>query len=286
MTFPELRRRSAEACRRGKPDEMDLLIADRVGALILEVDPAARFDLRVSGRYNGGPHVDLGGEISKSFLHAAKRNYFWEKVEDRISRDYSAIHRQSTTVNCHFDFTPQSTELTKNRGAGDEGEPIAVAFLRTPNHLPWERFLAFGIRDLLDDIYRKDGSVPEHLASPAIEGLRADGKIKVRALYNGLQPRIDEVVVALQHEPSKRVGQLRREVTTLVNAYINHLSNEYDVDLGKPRIFVNGAGSWYEGGWKADRGSREAKPQREFFGAWGLVDDSGGGQFPFKISPT
>ena len=43
---------SFEAGRRGKPDELESQIAHLIGARILEIDPNARFDLRVAGGYD------------------------------------------------------------------------------------------------------------------------------------------------------------------------------------------------------------------------------------------
>ena len=175
---------SFEAGRRGKPDELDAGIANLIGAHLLDMDQNARFDLRVSGTYRDGrPMVRVSGEVSDFLLGTPNiENDISGIVLDR----YNLVHRTNLKPEdmlVEFNLKPQDHSLASNGKAGDSGNPIAVAYKDTMNHLPLERSVAVRIRDILDDIYHKGGIVPPNLARypsiPELKGLRADGKVRV-----------------------------------------------------------------------------------------------------------
>jgi len=288
---PELVSHPAEACRRGKPDQIEGDLVDIIGARILEIDSTARFDLRAVGYSSESrPRVDFSGEVSQSFLSNVDRDFY--AAINRLAREhYNEVHRlhpDTDVLICNFRFNPQSHDLNSNTEAGDEGNPRMVAYFGTPNYLPWERFLAVGIRDVIDDIYQNDGCVPRHYDSAIshIDGLCADGKVTVRALYKGSNPKIEHVTVAVQHGAEKPIEELREQVTELVRAYISFWGSAYGFELGIPSVRVNGRGPWVKGGWEVDQGSREAKPQLEGAQSYGCIEDSGRGEDPTKPSRT
>src|SRR3989338_6214488 len=73
----ELQLHSFEAGRRGKPDELETQIAHLIGAQFLEIDPNARFDLRVAGGHNHQQdklEVRVSGEVSRNILEISGIN--------------------------------------------------------------------------------------------------------------------------------------------------------------------------------------------------------------------
>ena len=282
-----------EAGRRGKPDELEGGIAHLIGALFLELNPLARFDLRVGGRWSyeeEKPFVEVSGEVSESILTPNLE----ESICGIVIDHYNKVHRTALTsddliIRC-TGLKPQSDVLASNGSAGDSGNPIAVAYRNAPNHLPWERYLAVEIRDIIDNIFQ-NGNVPAHIADISgvkkLNGLRADGKVSVDAIYEGVRLcSLADVTIAVEHERSLGVEELREKLETMLHAYFSELGKEYGVCLGTPNITINGAGAWNRGGWRVDEGSREAKPYRDSFSSYGAAEDSFSGEDPTKPSAT
>lgn len=282
---------SFEAGRRGKPDELDTSIANVIGAHFLSLHPDARFDVRVSGTLRDHtPLVRVSGEVSRRVLAETDPDV----LTSLIRRRYGAVHRSDMaegSIHADFNFKPQADALASNSCAGDSGNPIAVAYRDGPRYLPWERFLAVNLRDLLDEIYQAEGAVPQYLRQragfDALKGLRADGKVGVEAQYTGARlDRLTKVTLAVEHEPYLHLAELEEKVHALVMAAIGHLSGTYSYQGSMPVITVNGAGAWNMGGWGTDEGSREAKPYRDGFASYGVQEDSFGGEDPTKPSAT
>ncbi|MBI3034572.1 methionine adenosyltransferase domain-containing protein [Candidatus Woesearchaeota archaeon] len=288
-----------EAGRRGKPDELDAVIAHLIGAHLLELDPLARFDLRVSGGYSPAEDrivVSVSGEVSGSLLE--QRNLY---TMGKIVNTYYRIINKETSHEIAVDLTrlkPQAEVLASNHKAGDSGNPIAVAYRRGPMFLPFERVIACGVRDLLDFTYANGGQIlPQRMAEKSgvarLDGLLSDGKVIVDASYNGVElVSIDSITVHAQHDKKLPVDELRDALSKIISAYIGNFEDALNsgnfatrgIRLGKPIIKVNGLGDWNVGGWSVDEGSREAKPYRDFFGNYGVMEDSPWGEDPTKPS--
>jgi len=292
-----------EVGRRGKPDELDSNLATLIGAAFLRLEPAARFDLRVHGTSRRGiPTALVSGEASSSLAHDSSL------IRQVVTQHYQDVHRHhSREVAVQIDLRPQATVLAKNGNAGDSGNPIAVAYANTPNHLPLERVLAVEIRDALDAIYQSGGSIPSHLApytdNLRLEGLRPDGKVSVRVFYDavtGAVLSLGNIVIAVEHEPSLSLQELQNGVSKVVGGVLRradnrHLlytpdANEHQTSISVPQlpymIIINGNGEWHQGGWRIDEGSREAKAYRDGFGPYGCLEDSIAGEDPSKPSGT
>ena len=283
---------SFEAGRRGKPDELDSGIAHLIGAHFLELDKNARFDLRVSGTYKDGhPPVRVSGEVSDFLLQTPN---IYTDISRIVLDRYNLIHRtelKPEQVLFDISFKAQAHSLASNGNAGDSGNPIAVAYKNTPNHLPLERYIAVVIRDIFDTIYHNGGIVPEVLTRYSgiseLRGLNADGKVGVEALYTGSQlDSLTRITLAVEHEKSLSIDELREKANKIIVVCLDGLSRETKQSLGNPEISINGAGAWNKGGWEVDEGSREAKPYRDGFASYGIQEDSFSGEDPTKPSGT
>lgn len=293
--FKEKINHSFEAGRRGKPDELESIIANRIAAYFLQKDGFARFDLRISGTIRSGrPLVRVSGEVS---AHLISSTSVQSDIGGIILQTYNGIHRTRLSpagIEVDFNFKPQSPKLAHNGRAGDSGEPIAVAYSKTPNHLPWERYLAVELRDMFDWIYQHNGRIPAPLAKASgvssLPCLRADGKIQVNAAYAGTKLEgITSITVALEHERDITIGRLRSRAIALIYYKLGLLEAKYGLKngrLGFPHVVVNGCGAFHAGGWLADEGTREAKPYRDAFATYGVMEDSFSGEDPSKPSGT
>ena len=280
---------SLESGRSAKPDRSEAGLAHKLGAVLLERSPDARFNVRVYGTFKGGhPHYLISGEISEFLLDDAS---LADVVRELAQSHYNQLHRLpplSNGVTIDFNPKPQAHKLAENRAAGDQGSPIAVAFADGPNFLPWERYVAVGLRQLIDSIYHADGRVPEPYASASgvfnLEGLRADGKVKVGAFYNGAKLyALSRVEPSLEHEKALSLHDLRDRLGHIINAYL-HIHLPPAARGRAPELIINSNGAWHEGCLKVDDGCSEAKPQEDYFGSHGLNEDSPWGEDPTKPS--
>lgn len=282
-----------EAGRRGKPDELDSMIAHLLGSHLLRKDPQARFDLRMQGGYSvelEKPVVHISGEISTHLLQPSLSGEMKHLVKEFYNKIHQSHYDESHFL-IHFGLKAQNGKLAQNGKAGDSGDPIAVAYRGTPHYLPWERFLAVDLRDLFDRIYQQDGTLPFDIAEQAgfqtLPGLGTDGKVRVHALYEGIKLHsVPAITFALQHNEYVAVDTFRKYSEKVIRARLAQLQQTYQVQFGDTNIDINGNGPFIEGGWEVDEGSREAKPYREAFGNYGCMEDSLAGEDPSKPSGT
>lgn len=284
-----------EVKRRGGPDELDTIIAHDVSALLATINPYTRWNVRVSGGFSHDarkPVVRLSGEVSESLLDVGDLD---ARLKEAVARRYNSIHRSNFDADdfiFSIRFNRQSEALATNGHAGDAGTPIGYAFGAFPLQLPIERVVAVRIRNILDTIYQNDGIVPEPVAQlsgiHSLDGLRPDGKIGVDASYHDAHLLgLDRIVVSTQHDERLKLANLRRAVGSVVSGYLALLRDETGKDYGQSQIVVNsGTNPWLVGGWEADEGSNEAKPQRDFYGSHGTNEDSVSGEDCTKPSGT
>ncbi|MBS1266076.1 MAG: S-adenosylmethionine synthase [Candidatus Woesearchaeota archaeon] len=282
---------SFEAGRRGKPDELDAGIAHLIGAYFLQRDKDSRFDIRVTGGYNkskGRLQVTVSGEVSDYLLCGYEAD-----LRKLVVDYYNYIHLTSLCLGeilIEFRFNPQSSTLASNGTTGDSGNPIAVAYANTPNCLPWERHLAVEIRDLIDNIFHNNNVPQKYQELSGVDkilGLKADGKVGVDAYYSKSRLHsVNQISVAVEHRKDLKVNELRNNLGKVIRAYLEYESVQSNIDLGNPRIMINGLGDWNTGGWYIDEGTRDAKPYRDGFSTYGVNVDSFSGEDPSKPSAT
>lgn len=287
---------SFEAGRRGKPDELDTNIANLIAAEFLDINPDARFDIRVSGGYSleeDRPRIRVSGEVSDFVL---RTDGLESCLTEIITSHYNDVHRTNLEpgdIKISYQFKPQASSLALNGHAGDSGNPIAVAYRQGPHTLPWERFIAVALRDFIDASFQNGGAIPTSMPLrdgcrlPLLKGLKADGKVSIDAQYEGARfLGLQNIVIAVEHEPRLDIGTLRQRLGEEIVGYLRLVESQYNASLGKPHIVINGLGPWHTGGWKVDEGSREAKPYRDGFASYGCCEDSFGGEDPSKPSGT
>ena len=296
----EIHHESAEYKRDAHPDRLGDSIALRAGAALLQADPSARFDIKVTINYGdldaelGGnvlfsrgkvPVVFIGGQLSTTApppvylpaISAAARDSF-------ALAGYNAencIDPEGVIVIRHFNS--QSEEIArgidrqgKEKGAGDATIVHGYASSQTREGFSASWALPWVISNLLDKNFR-DGR---------ISGLWPDGKVQSDVLFGGcynafpVDPiHAENVIVAAQHKPGINFGAFKDKIAQLVRSANDLLVSPDGKPLNlidsKTVIVVDGAGEFSNGGIKADSGQGSALDTHHISGA---TRKSGGGR--------
>lgn len=140
----------------------------------------------------------------------------------------------------------------------------------TKHLMPMPITLAHSLSRRLDEV-REEG---------VLGYLRPDGKTQVDVEYkNGTPERVLNVVVAVPHQESLALDEVKRDVLGKV---VNPVLAEYGFEISPKDLVVNGTGVWYHGGPAADTGLTGRKIVVDTYGGMGRV---GGGCFSGK-DPT
>ncbi|MBI2576437.1 hypothetical protein HYV84_04425 [Candidatus Woesearchaeota archaeon] len=167
-----------EAGRRGKPDELEAALANLLLARALELVPYARCNIRVNGGYEHSKNrhvVTVSGEVSEQLFTAGLQQMVAEEVIPHLRNNYCELLDGDNLVFDISKLKPQDGVLARNGNvhpdahdhsrlsgptppvgslddlaAGDSCAAIAVAYEDGPFNLPFERYLAVKIRDILD----------------------------------------------------------------------------------------------------------------------------------------
>jgi S-adenosylmethionine synthetase len=169
------------------------------------------------------------------------------------------IHQQSPDI---------SVGVTDG-GAGDQGMMFGYACRETPELMPIPIILAHRLVQRMDEAREKK----------ILPYLRPDGKSEVKVRYeNGLPVSVEEIVIAVPHDPKISNTALKN---ALVKQVIFPILNNYHLKVPKT-IVINGTGRWGIGGPASDTGVTGRKIIVDTYGAFAR---HGGGCFSGK-DPT
>lgn len=207
--------RTAESVSPKHPDKLCDQISDAVLDAYLEQDPESRVAVEVCG---GHKYIFVTGEVTSQ---ANEVNI--EEIAQRIAGPGNTI------ITNIVQQSPEIAQGVDVGGAGDQGIMIGYACDETPELLPREVVLA---RRLNQSIFAKHPF---------------DGKTQVTVkLLDQDDPysnyEIDSIVASFQNTT-------RSELEGLVQAFIQE-----NALPGTPRLHLNPAGDWNQGGFEADTG--------------------------------
>ena len=249
---------TAESVTEGHPDKLCDTIADGVLDACLEHDPNARVACEAMATAG---KIIVAGEITAKKLpdipaivaHTIRKTGYHTDYELEVM-----IHDQSPDI---ADAVNGSGSLPVRRGAGDQGIMYGFACSETDELLPLPVVLAHRLTRMLTEARRKG----------TIRNLGPDGKAQVSVEYVfGLPSRIASVVVSCQHDESKSLEKLRKEVMeSVITPALRELPPDKDT-----QIFINPSGRFVRGGFEADTGLTGRKLMVDTYG--GFVPHGGG----------
>lgn len=176
----------------------------------------------------------------------------------------STIHEQSTDIARGIDETE-----SHEQGAGDQGLMFGYACRETEELMPMPIMLAHKLVRRLSQVRKEK----------ILTFLRPDGKSQVTIEYDSSTPkRVEAIVIAAQHDPQVKIGDLREEIETVV---VREIIPPEMLDKNT-KIYINETGRFEQGGPLADTGITGRKIIVDTYGG---VGSHGGGCFSGK-DPT
>lgn len=258
---------TSESVCAGHPDKICDRVSDAVVDSVLAKDPYGRVAIETLVTYD---QMTIAGEVTsrhKINFEKVARNEI--KALGYTKKELNFSFRSPIDIYVHT----QSREIAAGvdvQGAGDQGMMFGFACNDTQMLMPMAISLAHTLAQKIDETREKK----------VLAYLRPDGKTQVTVEYkNGKPYRIQTVVIAVPHEESVKLNQVKAEVYKEVVQPVLEMFG-FKIDL-KDTI-VNGTGIWHFGGPASDTGVTGRKIIVDTYGGYARV---GGGAFSGK-DPT
>jgi S-adenosylmethionine synthetase len=258
---------TSESVCSGHPDKICDSVSDAILDACLTQDPKSRVAVETLVTTNT---IVIAGEVTthaKVDFEKVARNQVKKLGYTTDILDFN--YKSPVTVLVHKQ-SPEIAQGVDQEGAGDQGMMFGYACRETDNFMPLPIELA----------HRLAQGIDEARESKKLLYLRPDGKTQVTIVYeNNLPASVESVILAVPHEESIDVAQVKQDLYSNVVAPI---LEHYGYSFPLKDVVVNGTGVWHIGGPTSDTGVTGRKIVVDGYGGYARV---GGGAFSGK-DPT
>ncbi len=258
---------TSESVCAGHPDKVCDQVSDAIVDAVLTEDNYGRVAVETAVTYN---HMLIAGEVTTH----AKIDYkkiAREQIKKLGYTDDILHFSYKSPIDVHVhEQSPEIAVGVKKKGAGDQGMMFGYACTETKELMPLPITLAHEITKKIDEVREKK----------ILPYLRPDGKSQVTVEYeNGKPKRVSAIVVAVPHEESIHLPQVKKDIYKKV---IVPVLTQFGYSISLKDFIVNGTGVWHIGGPASDTGITGRKIVVDTYGGYARV---GGGAFSGK-DPT
>lgn len=256
---------TSESVSKGHPDKVCDQISDAILDACLNEDPNSRVACEVFATTN---LVVIGGEITTN----AKVDY--EQVARDVLKDIGyddnekGIDYRTCKIQVVMDLQSSDIALGTNDevgGAGDQGIMFGFACKETEGYMPLPISIAHHLVRVATE--KKD--------SGEFKYARPDMKAQVTIDYTESEPRIDTILMSIQHDPDFNEAEFKRYIKEeIMDAVVKKYSLNTDY-----KVLINPTGRFVIGGPQGDAGLTGRKIIVDTYGG---AAHHGGGAFSGK----
>ena len=251
---------TSESVGAGHPDKICDQISDAVLDRVLAQDPNARVAIEVMA---SNRLIIIGGELTtKGYVDVVETAWSILTVLGYSENDFTVIsnvNSQSPDINQGVD------KKDGDIGAGDQGIMFGYAVNETPELMPLPITLSHALASRAESLRRK-GKFPY---------AKSDIKTQVTIDYSGKRPRIDTILMSVQHEAKYKKTEFFKFIKKNIMEYV---AKQYKLNTDY-KVFINPTGKFVIGGPIGDTGLTGRKIIVDTYGGRGR---HGGGAFSGK----